>query len=821
MRGARGPAAAHGRGGAFRAPIAALGLAALLSSVLVVTAAPPQRATASVRPNFVIVITDDQRFDTIGRCTGGFDDTDLAAGADACMPFLQQHLIANGTTFTRGYVTTSLCCPARASMLTGRYARHTGVINNQTLHLLDDTSTLATWLDADGYRTGLFGKYGNGFGEQPNLFPGGYVPPGWDSFHAFWGTPGYTTYSMVHRDPGGAATITSYDGTDTAPVACAPGVVYSTDFLCRQAVDFLAGDTTDPFFMLFAPFGPHLREGDRIAPSRWSSIYATVPQPRYPNYNVRPAPNPPTWTPGQPLTQTVLTRTEREFRGGLRASRAVDDAIGALVAQLAADGRLDSTVFFFLSDNGLARGEFRWREKGCEYEICHRVPFVVVCPATFCPGATPGTVDAERAVLNIDIAPTILDLAGLTVPGPFDGTSLLPILGDPAAPWRGSFLLEDHGIIATNQPIGIVSLAADGHVYKYVEFLRRPAEFELYDLTADPWELANLAGDGVHTAIQASLAAALRSAFYAPVLTITGGPSGITMQTSATFTWTSDEVADFECSLDGVAFTACGSGTNGSIEYADLGIADHTFRVRGTDADHNVSTPVQRSFTVTDQPPSDTSPPTVTMMQPTNDLLRSTTQINAAWSGVDDTGIVRFDVFERVGISGSQVLVRTDLNTSYARTGSEGTTYCYQVFAFDAAGNAGAGPERCTGVPFDDRNPSIVYTGTATPASVNGSFLNTLTVLDGAGFQAQLTFTGRRYGVLAQRGPSWGIADLYLDSVFVRRVDLYSNTVRHRQFLHQQNVALGTHTVTLVWTGDRNAASTGTAINLDGIALIG
>jgi hypothetical protein len=104
---------------------------------------------------------------------------------------------------------------------------------------------------------------------------------------------------------------------------------------------------------------------------------------------------------------------------------------------------------------------------------------------------------------------------------------------------------------------------------------------------------------------------------------------------------------------------------------------------------------------------------------------------------------------------------------------------------------------------------------------VNGSFLNTLSVLNGAGLQAQLTFTGRKYGVLSQRGPSWGMADLYLDGVFVRRLDLYSSTVKHRQFVHQQNVSLGTHTVTLVWTGARNAASSGTAINLDGIALIG
>ena len=820
MRGWREPASRTRRGRSLRVSVAALGIAALLSSALV-TAQLPGPAAASPRPNFVIIVTDDQRFDSIGRCAGGFDGSDLSAGADACMPFLQQHLVARGTTFTRGYVTTSLCCPARASLLTGWYARHTGVVDNQTLHLLDDTSTLATWLDTDGYRTALIGKYGNGFGASPNMFPLGYVPPGWDSFHAFWGSPGYTSYSLVHRDPGETATIAAYDGTDTAPTPCAPDVVYSTDFLCREALDFLAGDANEPFFLYFAPFSPHLREGDRLVASRWSGIYSTLAQPRYPNYNVRPAPNPPSWIQGQPLSATILRRTERDFRGALMANRAVDDAIGALVDQLSADGRLDSTVFFFLSDNGLARGEFRWREKGCEYEICHRVPFVVVCPPAICPGTSPGTIDTQHAALNIDIAPTILELAGLTVPAPFDGRSLVPILNDPAAPWRSSFLLEDHAVTQTNGPIGIVSLADDGHTYTYVEFIRRPAEFELYDLTSDPWELFNLAGDGIHSAIQASLAAALHSAFYPPVLTITGGPSGITLQTSATFTWTSDESAVFECSLDGLPFAACGSGTNGSIDYVDLSLSDHSFRVRGTDADNNVSTPAQRDFTVTDQPSSDVSPPTVTMQQPTSDLLRSTTQITASWSGSDDTGIVRYDVYERVGISGSQVLARSDLITSYSRIGSEGTTYCYQVLAFDAAGNVGIGPERCTGVPFDDRNAAIAYTGSVAAASASGTFLGTLTVLDGTGQQAQLTFTGRKFGILVQRGPSAGMADLFLDGVFIRRLDLYSSSVHNRQFAHQQNVPLGSHTVTIVWTGERNAASAGTAVILDGIGVIG
>ena len=138
------------------------------------------------QPNFVVIVTDDQRWDTIGRCRNGFDGTDLDAGEDACMPELQRLLIPSGTTFLRAYATTALCCPSRASLLTGRYARHTGVIDNHGLPDFDDGSTLATWLDDAGYRTALIGKYLNGYGETPGAVPDNYVPPGWDSWHAFW-----------------------------------------------------------------------------------------------------------------------------------------------------------------------------------------------------------------------------------------------------------------------------------------------------------------------------------------------------------------------------------------------------------------------------------------------------------------------------------------------------------------------------------------------------------------------------------------------------------------------------------------------------------
>ena len=556
---------------------------------------PAAASPASQPPNFVVVMTDDQRWDTIGRCLNGFDGTDLNAGADSCMPHVQQHLATTGTTFQRGYATTSLCCPARTSLLSGRYARHTGVLDNQSLDLFSDSSTLATWLDGAGYRTALIGKYTNGYGEDSSL-PENYVPPGWDSWHAFWGRPNYTSYSMVHKDPGDPATTVAYSGDATAPVPCQP-VVYSTDHLCDRAIDFLAADTTDPFFLLFSPFSPH---PDPIAPSRWHLTYRQeITLPEYPNYNQVPQPNPPSYLRRQPLSDTMQNIIGYGFRAQLRANRAVDDAVHALHEQLRADGRLDRTVWIYLSDHGLARGEHRWDGKACEYEECHRIPFIVACPATVCPEAQAGLIDANNMALNIDIAPTVAELAGITPPGRVDGRSLVPLLSGISTPWRSSFLLEDHGLRPTNRPLGIVSTLEDGHTYKYVRFISASTELELFDLTTDPWELANLAFDPDYAAIRARLEDALEGAFNGPVVSITSGPPSTGSSGDVRFEWTADRPVSFGCRLDAAAVESCGGGTAGSIEYS-VGQGTHSFGVRGTDEEGNEGEEALWSFTVGD-----------------------------------------------------------------------------------------------------------------------------------------------------------------------------------------------------------------------------
>lgn len=563
---------------------------------------PPAKATTP--PNFVLVLTDDQRWDTIGRCLNGFDGLDLAAGADSCMPALQQRLVANGTSFLRGYAPTSLCCPARASILTGQYGRHTGVLNNtgpNSLPAFRDASTIATWLDAGGYRTGLFGKYLNGYGD-PGPLPPNYVPPGWDAWYGLSGDQSrYTTYSLVQKDPGGTPTTVSYSGTATAPTACASGVVYLTDHLCRRALDFLAADTQSPFFLYFSPFSPH---EPSTPPSRYAGVYNGVTLPTYPNYNAAPSPNPPRWMPSAPLPAATLAQVAAGFRNMLAANRAVDDAVEQLWQKLSDDGRLDETVWIFMSDQGVSQAEHRYVGKPCEYEECHKIPLVVACPPGVCPDAAGGQTNAENLVLNIDIAPTIAQLAGVAPQHRVDGTSLVPLLGGQTPTWRQSFPLEDHGTGTIVQaPLGVVSREPDGHLYKLVSFTTKPG-FELYDLTADPWELSNQYANPAFASIRATLTARMNDFQSPPTMTL-AGPSGNVAASDVTFTWTAGQPVDVECRLDGSPFASCGSGTSGEIALVDLSLATHTLNVRGYDVDNNVSATQTRTFTVT----ADTTPP--------------------------------------------------------------------------------------------------------------------------------------------------------------------------------------------------------------------
>jgi hypothetical protein len=206
------------------------------------------------------------------------------------------------------------------------------------------------------------------------------------------------------------------------------------------------------------------------------------------------------------------------------------------------------------------------------------------------------------------------------------------------------------------------------------------------------------------------------------------------------------------------------------------------------------------------------------MTAPAVDAIGTATRVTATWTS--SLELTQFSVYERIGLTGAQVLVRTSHSHSYSRTGLPGVTYCYQVRGVATGGASVLGEERCTAVPFDDRSPAITYSGTISQATSTRAFLGTLSVLDASGERASISATTRKVAVLAQLNGSSGFANVFVDGVLVASVDLYSRRSRDAVIVYTSTVPYGPHEIAVAWSGSKNTASTGTAVWLDGIAVI-
>ena len=398
-------------------------------------------------PDVVLILTDDQRWDTLEE-----------------MPTVDEELADHGISFERGYVSNPLCCPSRASILTGRYSHSNGVYTNKNgqphggFRAFDDRSTVATWLDEAGYRTAMLGKYFNGY-EGP------YVPPGWDRWFATYVNGAF--YDYLATDDGVVRTY----GSDPAD--------YGTTVLATEAVRFIESTPADtPLFLYFAPHAPHepamAAPGDRRA-------YTDLGAWRPPNYDEADVSDKPAYIRDQPRLDAVASARIDEFRRSQYASLlAVDRAVGTIVDALEQRGRLSNTLIVFTSDNGMLWGEHRWATKLVPYEESIHVPFIV----RFDPMIGSPRED-EHLVVNIDLAPTFAELARAAAPGA-EGQSLVPLFENVRSPWRSEFLLEH-----MQHSDGGVPTYCGVHAERYVYVRYRTGEEELYDLERDPTELAN------------------------------------------------------------------------------------------------------------------------------------------------------------------------------------------------------------------------------------------------------------------------------------------------------------------------------------------
>ena len=396
----------------------------------------------------MVVLTDDQRWDTLWA-----------------MPNVRRELMARGVTFTNAFVSNPLCCPSRASILTGQYSHSTGMWQNRGryggFHRFRDSSTLATWLNAGGYQTALIGKYLNGYDTT-------YIPPGWNRWVAFADTE--DPYDLYYDY------LLNIDGRIRRQ-----RTGYSTNFLASQAVRYIL-TARQPFFLYFTPYAPHTpteaAPGDRRA-------FAGLEPYRPPNYDESDVSDKPAWIRNLPRVRGELKRRLDGRRlGALRSLLAVDRAVGAVVQALRVTGRLENTVLIFMSDNGMIWGEHRWRTKAAPYDESIRVPFVLRYDRVI---GRPRRDD--HLVVNVDIAPTIADIAGVPAPG-VEGRSLMPLLRQSGKKgWRSDFPIEygPSGVIKVPAYCGLRSRR-----FSYIRYAT--GEEELYDIVKDPYELSNLAG---------------------------------------------------------------------------------------------------------------------------------------------------------------------------------------------------------------------------------------------------------------------------------------------------------------------------------------
>ena len=431
-------------------------------------------AASAERPNVIVLMTDDQTAESL-----------------RAMPAVREQLVGAGTSFERSFVSNPLCCPSRATFLTGQYSHNHGVLDNDPpdggYFRLGKREWLPIWLQRAGYHTVHIGKFLNRYGIRSPT----EVPPGWDEWYASVDPSTYRYSGYTLNENGG---LNVYER-------------YSTDEYAARAVSVVErmGETRTPFFLSVAFLAPH--SGAPADPGDPPNLATPSPAPRHVDRFAGASP------PGGPaLGETDLSdkpgfirsrppigperraAIAESYRQGLESLLAVDEGVATIVEALRAEGELERTLIVLTSDNGFFYGEHGIQNgKVLAYEPSIRVPLVLRGPGV------PAGARRRQLVTNADLAPTILDAAG-AVPGRLqDGRSLFALLDDPGLEWGRDLLVE--GAAGLNQP---AYDALRTYRYTYVEYTT--GERELYDLERDPFQLQSLHADPAHTEVQAELA---------------------------------------------------------------------------------------------------------------------------------------------------------------------------------------------------------------------------------------------------------------------------------------------------------------------------
>jgi N-acetylglucosamine-6-sulfatase len=413
----------------------------------------PPRTAGAQPPNLVFILSDDHRWDYMGNMGHPFVET----------PQLDR-LAAEGIRFNNAFVVTSVCSPSRASFVTGLHTERHGVFNNFT-PWNDQNRTFFEYLKQAGYSTAFIGKW-----HMPGRLP---ELRGVDEFVTFTVGLGQGLYFdcplIVNGKPERSRKR------------------YIAEELTDRAIGFMEAHRDRPFALylahknVHAPFTPDLPES-----GRYRDQPVELPGGSHSWVNMTNA----------YYEQLVYRPMESSIRSYGEAVRSMDRQIGRILDRLEALGLEENTLVIYASDNGYLWGEHQLIDKRWAYEESIRIPFLVRYPAAQAGG--PG--ESNRMILNTDLAPTLLDAAGLEIPEYMQGRSILPLLRDPESSWRDAFYYSYYREIPFPAP---TSRAVRTDRYKYIEYQAK--EPELFDLRRDPGEQDNLLAGGEEGELQERL----------------------------------------------------------------------------------------------------------------------------------------------------------------------------------------------------------------------------------------------------------------------------------------------------------------------------
>ena len=446
----------------------------VLTGFLTACSSPPDEPLVvnDTRPNIVFVLVDDLRWDEIGVAGHPYVQT----------PHIDR-IAKEGAWFQRAFTTTPLCSPARATFLTGLYPHTNGITDNlarnEQSHKLE---TFPKMLNAVGYDTAFIGKWHMGNDDSPR--------------------PGFSTWAGMKGQGEALNPELNINGTRQ------PFEGYVTDILTDLSVDFVAKPRQAPFLLYVSHKAMHpnitqLDDGSSVAsPSgvpgfipadRHKGRYAQMPVMRRPNSGIVPDDRPALMRQiGDlpPLSKATVT-PEQTIHQRQEMLLGVDDSVGRIVAAIDELGQLDNTIVVVTSDHGFWYGEHGLsNERRLSYEEALRIPMMIRYPDRVSAGLRP-----TQMVLSIDIAPTMLELAGVTPPDNLQGMSLAPILDGGNPEWRSSFLVEYYSDTVFERIFKMGYKAVRTDRYKYIQYVDLAGMNELYDLSADPYELRNVIND--------------------------------------------------------------------------------------------------------------------------------------------------------------------------------------------------------------------------------------------------------------------------------------------------------------------------------------